>query len=1042
MRMNYSKLLLRRAGAIAALVTVLFPLARVSEARGGLDETFRHPPKSARPWSYWFWINGNISKAGITADLEAMARVGIGGVLIMEVARTNSMAPDGPVAFASAEWRELFKHVVAEADRLGLEVNMNNDAGWCGSGGPWVTPELSMQRLTATNVTVTGPRHVEQVLPQPRALLDYYRDIKVLAYPGAAKGRGESVPQAKILDLTDRMNAEGKLVWDAPAGQWQVMRLGCTTTGSRNKPSPLSGLGLECDKFNPEAIRHHFEAFIAKLADDVGPRAGKAFMSTHIDSWEVGSQNWTPRMAEEFRARRGYDLTPWLINVAAPGTIVEGAEETRRFRQDYKRTSSELNNEAYAGALRKLAHRRGLQLSIEAYGTGGFLDPLTYGAEADVPMAEFWIVRWGAWHLLSPRLMASVGHVHGKPVIGAESFTSWAESDPFTEHPYSVKTIGDWAFCEGINRFVFHRTALNPWPDLAPGMGFAGYGWHVDRQQTWWEPGAAFMQYLARCQAMLQEGQFVADVCRVVTEGENHGQRPGTAALPDRYEPIPPGYNYDYISDRAVLGSLSVKGGRLVTASGMSYRLLQMPKDDALRPALLLKLCDLVRAGAVMTGPKPERSPSLQNYQSCDEEVRALAKELWADCDGVKIKEHRLGAGRVVWGRPIGEVLDQLAGGADFTFVVDPPMTEAAIMSVTQGRGVRRGAEEPGLMPTTGMNWIHRRVGASEVYFVTNPQHREVQALCTFRVKGLQPEVWEPDTGWLRKAAVFRSTASGTVVPLHFDPAGSVFVVFREKANPASQIVEVARDGAMLFGAERPTPARLPDFWIEGGEVTMLSREPGRYAVVYGSGAKGTLVALGNPGSSAVGGRWTVQFQPGRGAPPQAEFPELSDWSKHTEPGIRYFSGTATYRTEFDWTPPAGQQHYTLDLGGVQVMAEVRLNGKDLGVLWKPPYAVEVTGALKSGRNQLEVKVTNLWPNRLIGDEQYPDDCTPDGSWKTGPIPGWPEWLLKAQPRPEPRRVTFTTWKYCTKDSPLIPSGLLGPVTVRGESAVAAKGTQ
>ncbi len=319
------------------------------------------------------------------------------------------------------------------------------------------------------------------------------------------------------------------------------MRIGCTTTGVTNKPSPRSGQGLECDKFNPEAIARHFEAFIAKLAEDVGPQAGKVFTSTHIDSWEVGSQNWTPRMAEEFRARRGYDLTPWLINVVAPGTIVGSAEETKRFRQDYKRTSAELNNEAYAGALRKLAHRRGLQLSIEAYGTGGFLDPLTYGAEADVPMAEFWIVRWGAWHLLSPRLMASVGHVHGKPVVGAESFTSWPESDQFTEHPYSVKTIGDWAFCEGINRFVFHRNVLHPWTDLAPGMSFAGYGWHVDRQQTWWEPGAAFMQYLARCQAMLQAGQFVADVCRLVPDGENYGQRPATATLPDRYEPIPPG---------------------------------------------------------------------------------------------------------------------------------------------------------------------------------------------------------------------------------------------------------------------------------------------------------------------------------------------------------------------------------------------------------------------------------------------------------------------------------------------------------------------
>ena len=240
--------------------------------------------------------------------------MGIGGVLIMEVANTNTMAPAGPIAFASPEWRELFKHVVSEAGRLGLEVNMNNDAGWCGSGGPWITPELSMQTLVATNVTVSGPKHFEQVLPQPAAVLGYYRDVKALAFPQPA-GRRPTLQKQSLLDLSDKMDAEGKLVWDAPAGPWQVMRVGCTTTGVKNKPSPVSGQGLECDKFSPEAIKRHFDAFIAKLADDVGPQAGKVFTSTHIDSWEVGSQNWTPRMLEEFRKRRGYNLTPWLVNV-------------------------------------------------------------------------------------------------------------------------------------------------------------------------------------------------------------------------------------------------------------------------------------------------------------------------------------------------------------------------------------------------------------------------------------------------------------------------------------------------------------------------------------------------------------------------------------------------------------------------------------------------------------------------------------------------------------------------------------------------------
>jgi hypothetical protein len=204
--------------------------------------------------------------------------------------------------------------------------------------------------------------------------------------------------------------------------------------------------------------------------------------------------------------------------------------------------------------------------------------------------------------------------------------------------------------------------------------------------------------------------------------------------------------------------------------------------------------------------------------------------------------------------------------------------------------------------------------------------------------------------------------------------------------------------------------------------------------VVYAAASRHEFFETAAPVAIALGGHWSVHFQPGRGAPDHAQFAKLEDWSKHTDQSIRYFSGTATYTTQFDQALPATQQtRWMLDLGNVQVIAEVKLNGHDLGVSWKPPYCVDVSTALRMGRNDLEIKVTNLWPNRLIGDEQYPDDCTADGSWKIGPIPAWPDWLLKGQPRPEPRRVTFTTWKYYSKDSPLLPSGLLGPVALRGE---------
>lgn len=1013
--MSLTALIVTRLSVLCFLVLI----AGVSHA--DLAQTFREPPPQARPHTFWFWMNGNMTPEGLTADLEAMARVGIGGVLIMEVGRPGNMAPEGPVKFASPEWRKLFQHVIREAERLGLQVSMNNDAGWAGSGGPWITPEQSMKKLAVTTTTVTGPAKIDIALRKPKLVENFYRDVVVLAVEVDESSATAAVPREKILDISDRMTSAGQLQWDAPAGKWQVVRIGYTSTGRKNKPPPASGMGLECDKFDASAIEAHFDAFIGKLVDDNRSAVGKVFTHTHIDSWEVGPQNWTANMAEEFRKRRGYDLKPWLVALTTQQNVGT-ADETERFRRDFNRTCAELNDEYYAGALRKISNHHGLKLSIEAYGQGGFLNPLTYGAEAELPISEFWIARWGGWHLLSSRLLSSVAHVYGKQIVGSESFTSWADNDPFTEHPYSVKTTGDWAFCEGVNRIIFHRTVNDPWKNLLPGMSFAGFGWHVDRNQTWFEQSRAYMKYLARCQALLQSGTYVADVCRLVTDGEDHGHSRGMRLIEQPYEPLPPGYGYDYISDKALIEEMGVKEGLLTTRAGMKYRVLQLPTYTTMTMQLANKVHELVQAGAVVVGPKPERSPSLESYPAGDEQVRTLAGQAW----DTSAKNH------VISDSSISQVLQETAGGADFQYVVDPPVTDASLKSIT-GRGEHRARGEQRVeMPTGGLNWIHRRVEDADIYFVANPQHRKVSALCTFRIKGKQPELWDPMTGRMRNAAVFTETPRGTQVPVELGPADSIFVVFRQKVDPSIQVVEVRRGDAVLFGENEQRPVELPAISNLGERLETESAQPGHYKLRFADGREAVVDVPDVATSVSIDGPWAVSFQPGHGAPETTEFAELSDWSKHPQEGIRYFSGTATYRTRFD--VPSGtsaSQRWMLDLGDVQVMAEVRVNDWDVGVLWKPPFVVEVTDALRTGSNELEVKVTNLWPNRLIGDEQFPDDSTPRGTWTKGPIPAWPDWLLKGHPRSEKRRITFTTWKYFTKDSPLISSGLLGPVNLR-----------
>ena len=764
----------------------------------GLAKGFASPPASARPWVYWFWLDGNVTREGITADLEAMRRVGIGGVLIMEV---DQGIPKGAVRFASPPWREMFKHVVAEAGRLGLQVNMNNDAGWCGSGGPWNTPEHAMQKLVWTETTAEGPERFAGTLPQPEAVAGFYRDIAVLAFPTPGSFRIDNIQQKsglerywgvvpahvtepaaamvigrdRVLDLSAQLTQDGRLTWDVPPGEWTLLRIGYTPTGKDNHPAPLEGRGLECDKLSQPAMDAHFAGLMGKLIADVGPAAGKALALTHVDSWEVHSQNWTPRFREEFRKRRGYDPLPYLP--AMTGRVVGSLEISERFLGDVRRTIQDLLLDNYAGRLRSLAHQHGMRLSIEAYGDGPF-DCLSYAGRADVPMSEFWV---GGGALSTCKTMASAAHMYGKPIVAAESFTADATQGKWQNHPFSLKALGDQAFCLGVNRFVVHRYALQPWLNLKPGMTMGPWGVHYERTETWWDQSAAWHQYVARCQYLLQQGRFVADLCYLESE-DAPNDLPGRDGL---QPPPPPGYDYDGCTPEVVLTRMSVKNGVLVLPDGMSYRLLVLPTGELMTPALLRRIKALVQAGATVVGARPTKSLSLTGYPSCDDEVKGLASELWGNCDGRTVTRHRCGKGTLVWGERLDKIL--------------------------AGRGVQPDFTSRGQAVSGSIHYIHKNIGGNDVYFVANasPQSRDV--VCAFRAPGRRPELWRPDTGRIEKVAVYDEGPGCVRVPIRFDPSGSVFVVFRRgAAAERDRIVSVTRGGGRCADSETALSAAWP----------------------------------------------------------------------------------------------------------------------------------------------------------------------------------------------------------------------------------------
>jgi len=1224
--------------ALLSVTAAFLLLGPVTVFRGGepmqeLAKNFLTPPESARPWVYWFWLNQNITREGITADLEAMKRVGIGGVLIMEV---DQGAPKGSVAFNSPEWRGLFKHVCLEANRLGLEVNMNNDAGWCGSGGPWITPELSMQRVVWTETYIEGPKRFEGRLAQPAAVANYYRDIAVWAFPTPAGNARidsfrekaadipmetspavpatwpavpseQTIPRNRLVNLTDRMGKDGRIVWNVPEGKWTILRLGHTTTGKDNHPAPESGRGLECDKLSKEAVEVHFESLMGKLIAEAGPLAGKSLVATHIDSWEVGSQNWTPKFREEFRQRRGYDMLPYLAVMT--GRIVDSREVSERFLWDVRQTINELLLQNYAGHFRELARSRGLRLSIEAYSNCP-TDEMTYAGRADEPMAEFW--SWdkyaAAWSCTE---MASAAPVYGKPIVGAEAFTA-TDAERWLGHPAFIKELGDWAFCEGINRFVFHRYAMQPLLAVKPGMSMGPWGLHYERTQTWWEQSAAWHAYLARCQFLLQRGLFVADVCYLGPEGSPQtlgGQKAFLSGTPGR-EGLPrerTGYNFDTCPPEVVLTRMTVKDGRLTLPDGMSYRLLVLPMGETMTPQLLGKVKELVEAGATVAGAPPAKSPSLSDYPRCDEKVRQLAQGLWgSESPPAQLTERRYGKGRIFWSSAFQKKLEQLPSARDklgaaqwiwypegnpaeavspgkryfrrsFNVEAGTPVRSAGLamtadnsficwingrqagtgndykrvsaievaawlkpgqnilaieaenggnspnpagligsLTIQYGNGrvltvltdktwesnqaVKGGwvanaapdkawiaAKELGLFgmrpwgdvgqnyadleqfPGEGLvaavlekmdvprdfsyqakssarslRFIHRTLNGTEIYFVANKLPQPDQALCSFRVQGMRPELWRPDTGETERPAVYEATDGMVRLPISFEPSGSVFVVFREGAPPAAdRIVSVLGKNKEILGpawkpgqvqseADRtPLPVEAQPIELTAAEDKRFEVQlwqPGTFELKFGDGRTRLIEAAAMPPALMVNGPWDVSFPPGGGAPEQAKFDKLVSWSNHPEKGIQFFSGTATYAKSvaIPETMTAKECRLWLDLGKVEVIAEVAVNGHHLGSLWKPPYRVEITGAVKPGKNTFEIKVVNLWVNRQIGDEFLAEDSdrNPDGTLKA-----WPKWLLEGRSSPA-GRYTFTSWRLWHKNDKPVESGLLGPVRI------------
>ncbi len=1344
---------------MAGLITLASPsgMMRVmGKPKDNLESIFRQPPAAAYPQAFWFWMNGHVTKEGITKDLEAMKSVGIGGVFNYDA---GTGIPKGPIEYLSPEWIELKKHAIREAGRLGLEFTLHNCPGWSSSGGPWITPELTMQQITWSETYVTGGRGLSRQLPKPFHKLNFYRDVAVLAFPALegeedlqhlkarthngvipiskitgedpkgvslepeagsktawvqlefkesyearsitflvatiqkkdaiveqdfagkrsvvllqvsnnglqfqtvatistglesellmgdkfitydippTKARyfrltidrarrisqvrlsritrlndfmekaanrfmfsgegisnlyttaGQEVPATSVVnldavsDITAYMDATGFLNWEAPPGNWTILRFGYTPLGTLNKAAPDTGLGLECDKYSKTAMEWHFDKMLEHLLPDLKLLAAKGKAGLEIDSYEAGPQTWTPQFREAFRQRRQYDLLKYLP--ALTGRIAGSVATTESFLWDYRRTGADLMADNYYGHFRELCHRQGITTYIEPYDKGPF-EEMQIGSRVDVNMGEFW---YGLFATLqgnlpirrTPKLAASIAHINGQRVVGAEAFTAEPASSRWQEYPFALKALGDLMFTQGINRMIFHRLVHQPHPTAQPGMTMGPWGIHFDRTTTWFKESKTYLQYLARCQGLLQQGHFVADLAYFTGEEASFFTRVNREDL----HPAPPeGYDYDLVNAEVLLNKATIENGQLTLEGGMHYQVLVLQDFKALTLTLLRKLHQLVAQGLVMVGAPPLRPLGLKNSTTGDTEFKQLCQQLWGHIDGVSLTENCFGKGLVCWGQPLTNLLQKLKIEPDFEV-----------------------ASRSGDAPVV---YIHRKAGDVDFYFISNQRRNFEETVCTFRIEDRQPELWDAVTGSIAPVPVYEQVEGRVRVPVQLAPYGSVFMVFRKGAAakpfqavvlnhqtflgthlfkntyrqlykdvadhftialwakpemnvmmqpslhmekvkhpytdyyaiyppPGKQLygeghatcgLAIGRNGVAVWehGAEAPVlvlavPVPIsgwshvalvyangvPSISVDGkriregkksnhvvhpglGEayrsesasyyngdmgtprlfkevlsdkqIVQLAQEPsplapaspfvveiaasrqpalrcwqnGTAQLQYPDGTTRSVAVTGLQPPVTLDGAWEVRFPPGLGAPDQIRLSKLLSLHRHPLSGVKYFSGTATYAKSFKnpYTRKAGQRVF-LNLGRVEVIARVWLNGKGLGTLWSRPYQLDITDAVTAGINQLEIQVTNLWPNRLIGDEQLPDDNVyaweaETGSFESlvgGGIEQMPQWYLQGKPQPDNGRIAFATWKHYSKESPLLESGLIGPVTLR-----------
>jgi len=866
------------------------------------------------------------------------------------------------------------KHVDMKVNRPG-RVRWALDAAFEGVSAKYFRIVAS-KTLNVFEASLASTPRMGNYLGRTLATHTNYHQLPAIGTPDKA----HIIDINNVINLTDKLSANGELNATLPKGDWTIMRFGYTAKGTTNIPPTNEGRGLEVDKFSRSAFKNHYDAYVTNVINKTKEVAQDALQYILIDSYEVGGQNWTQGYEQQFKQKHGYDLIPFLPLFT--GKFVGSVETSEAVTWDIRDLSNKLITENYYQYFAELAKQDGLKTYTEPYGHGPF-NELDAGSKVDMTMGEFWLKR--NIYMLSSA--TSVGHIYNRNIIAAEAFTALPEYN-WKFNPAIAKFDGDKTWALGVNQFVFHRFVHQANTHVVPGMTMERWGAHIDGTQPWFETaGKAWFNYISRGQYLLRQGQPVADVLWYLGEAAPTGC-PERRKVETKH--VPTYINYDCLNTEK-LHELFYQDGRYQLNHGVKYKILALKNHETLSFESVKKIHTFAQQGGVIIGSPIKRLAGRHVSAKQQTEFEKMVDFIWSQ-----------------------------------------DTTHRAIKAITDWHKIYQQHNfnyDLRVKDINNLFYAHRKTANQDIYFVYNDSDKQQLFDARFEVTGKVPELWDATTGKTKRLAAFASNKGTTQVAFRLAPKESTFVVFNEDSTGKTKLTpDVIR---------RHTIEALYD---EQFNIQLVSKTNQTLSVSLGDNTKEVSIN-GIAKKQTLTGSWQVSFQKDFGLGQRFTFDTLSNWKNSTNPEIRAYSGIATYQQTFTINPELlkAHQQVTLDLGRIGDTAQVFINGKEVGTTWIAPFALDVTSYVQSGENQLVVKVANAWTNRMITDEALPDNS---GFWQANGkrVVKMPAWYINNEPLPNSgkkgHRRTFTTHKFVNKDDPLIDSGLLGPVTLTAAKSV------